>query len=135
MNAAGLTGVLLQEDREVAHAYLVDATPSAVLVTGGRIASHVVAGDEAIRSLVADATRPKPYAKATWCCPSSWPTSKAVPWISRNSGDTRHCCCSGTRVRLLPWLARRCEVVGAASRPNRELADLIVISKGDEASR
>ena len=71
MAAAGLTGVLLQEDREVGQAYLVTASPSAILITGGRIASPIAAGADAIRSLVADATRPKPYAKGEQVMPLS----------------------------------------------------------------
>jgi len=50
----GLTGVLLQEDWEVSEAYQVQGTPSAVLVQpDGTIGSPLVAGPEAIQSLVA----------------------------------------------------------------------------------
>jgi uncharacterized membrane protein YphA (DoxX/SURF4 family) len=50
----GLTGVLLQQDWEVAEAYRVGGTPSAVIVQpDGTIGSPMVAGPEAIRSLVA----------------------------------------------------------------------------------
>jgi len=49
----GLTGVLLQEDWEVSEAYQVEGTPGAVLVQpDGTIGSPVVAGSEAIQSLV-----------------------------------------------------------------------------------
>ncbi len=50
----GLTNVLLQEDWEISEAYQVEGTPSAVLVQpDGTIGSPVVAGPEAIQSLVA----------------------------------------------------------------------------------
>ncbi|MGD1092231.1 MAG: MauE/DoxX family redox-associated membrane protein [Bryobacteraceae bacterium] len=55
-----LRNVLLQEDRDVARAYLVDATPSAVLVKNGRIESALAVGPDAIRGLVARATLPPP---------------------------------------------------------------------------
>jgi peroxiredoxin/uncharacterized membrane protein YphA (DoxX/SURF4 family) len=49
--------VLLQRDREIAEAYGVVGTPSAVIVADGKIASRLAAGPDAIRSLVDDATR------------------------------------------------------------------------------
>ena len=49
----GLTGVLLQEDWEISEAYEVSGTPSAVLIQpDGTMGSPVVAGSEAIQSLV-----------------------------------------------------------------------------------
>ena len=54
----GLRNVLLQSDREVAQAYLATATPSAVLVAEGKIASRLEAGADAIRALIARATLP-----------------------------------------------------------------------------
>ena len=49
----GLTHVLLQQDREVAEAYLAAGTPSAVLVRrDGTIGSPLVAGAEAIGALM-----------------------------------------------------------------------------------
>lgn len=51
--AAGLRNVLLQVDPEVAQAYKRIATPSAVLVSEGKIASQIATGSDAIRSLVA----------------------------------------------------------------------------------
>ena len=48
----GVTGVLLQKDRELWDAYKVTATPSAVLITGGKISSPLAAGAEAITDLV-----------------------------------------------------------------------------------
>jgi thiol-disulfide isomerase/thioredoxin/uncharacterized membrane protein YphA (DoxX/SURF4 family) len=59
-NRYSLRNVLLQEDREVARAYLVEATPSAVLVKNGRIESPLVSGLDAIRGIVAKATLPPP---------------------------------------------------------------------------
>lgn len=58
-----LQNTLLQKDREVAMAYLVNGTPGAVLVRDGKIASHVAGGDEAIRALVHRATLPPPLKK------------------------------------------------------------------------
>jgi peroxiredoxin len=52
----GLTGVLLQEDREVFESYRAYGTPSAVLVRpDGTIGSTLVGGEEAIEHLVAQA--------------------------------------------------------------------------------
>jgi peroxiredoxin/uncharacterized membrane protein YphA (DoxX/SURF4 family) len=49
----GLHDVLVQRDREVAAAYAVEATPSALLIgSDGRIEQRVVAGESAIRELV-----------------------------------------------------------------------------------
>lgn len=61
--ANGLRNVLLQADREVAQAYRVTATPSAVLVVEGKIASSIAAGSDAVRALVARATLPAPVKK------------------------------------------------------------------------
>jgi peroxiredoxin/uncharacterized membrane protein YphA (DoxX/SURF4 family) len=58
-----LDDVLLQKDREVAAAYRVDASPSAVLITEGLIASSVAAGIDAIRGIIARATLPAPVKK------------------------------------------------------------------------
>jgi peroxiredoxin/thiol-disulfide isomerase/thioredoxin len=56
LNGADFPHVLLQKQREVAEAYSVPATPSAVIVgLGGKIVSPVAGGAEAIRSLVAGA--------------------------------------------------------------------------------
>ena len=54
---------LIQRDREVAEAYRVENTPSAVLVSDGRIASPLAVGTDAIRALVKDATMPPPLKK------------------------------------------------------------------------
>jgi peroxiredoxin/uncharacterized membrane protein YphA (DoxX/SURF4 family) len=54
-----LLGVLLQTDREVAQAYHVDATPSGVLIAGGRITSALAVGPDAIRGLVARTLLPQ----------------------------------------------------------------------------
>jgi peroxiredoxin/uncharacterized membrane protein YphA (DoxX/SURF4 family) len=61
-----LQNVLLQTDREVAQAYSVEGTPSAVLITGGhiksegRIESPLAVGIDAIRPLLTRATLPAP---------------------------------------------------------------------------
>ena len=58
--AAGISGVLLQGDNEVAHAYGIAGTPSAVLVApDGSLASGTAAGADAIRRLVDSVTRTK----------------------------------------------------------------------------
>jgi methylamine dehydrogenase accessory protein MauD len=60
----GVQHLLLQVNREVADAYHVQGTPSAVLVgTDGRIASPLAAGAAAIRDLVFSATLPPPVTK------------------------------------------------------------------------
>ncbi len=53
-----LQSVLLQTDREIAQAYRVEGTPSAVLVSEGLIASPLAVGIDAIRALVDKATLP-----------------------------------------------------------------------------
>jgi peroxiredoxin len=55
--------VLLQADWEVAEAYQVKGTPSAVLIAAeGKVGSPVASGEQAIRSLVAHVARPQhPY--------------------------------------------------------------------------
>lgn len=55
-----LQNVLIQTDREVAQAYQVEGTPSAVLVKEGRIESSLAIGIDQIRGLVARATLPAP---------------------------------------------------------------------------
>jgi thiol-disulfide isomerase/thioredoxin len=59
----GLENVLLQENREVAEAYKVQGTPSAVLIKDGLIASPLAAGPDAIRDLVFRTTLPSPVKK------------------------------------------------------------------------
>jgi peroxiredoxin/uncharacterized membrane protein YphA (DoxX/SURF4 family) len=55
-----LRNVLLQKDREVSQAYRVEGTPSAVLIKDGLIASSLVTGMDAIRTLVTKETLPPP---------------------------------------------------------------------------
>jgi peroxiredoxin/uncharacterized membrane protein YphA (DoxX/SURF4 family) len=62
-DAHRLRNVLLQKDREVSEAYRVAATPSAVLVKDGLIASPLTAGIDAIRTLVTKETMPPPLKK------------------------------------------------------------------------
>ena len=59
----GLDHVLLQTDREVAEAYQVQVTPSAILIKDGVIAAPLAAGADAIRALVFNATLPPPVKK------------------------------------------------------------------------
>jgi methylamine dehydrogenase accessory protein MauD len=57
----GVTGALLQRDREVAEAYQASGTPSAVLVRpDGTIGSPVAPGADAIRTLVGQVVRGEP---------------------------------------------------------------------------
>jgi peroxiredoxin len=58
-----VANVLLQRDGEVAALYRAESTPSAVLVTDGRIASPLAVGTDAIRALVRGATMPPPLKK------------------------------------------------------------------------
>lgn len=51
----GVRNVLLQQAREVADAYKVVGTPSAVRITNGVVASALAAGPDAVRSLLNDA--------------------------------------------------------------------------------
>lgn len=55
---SGIRNVLLQADREVANAYQVEGSPSAVIVRDGLVASPLALGVDAIRSLVARAVMP-----------------------------------------------------------------------------
>jgi peroxiredoxin len=54
---------LLLDHKDVAAAYRVDVTPSAVLVANGLIASPLATGIDAIRGLVGSATTPPPLKK------------------------------------------------------------------------
>ena len=60
---SGVTGVLMQKDREVWNAYQVKATPGAVLIKEGKIASPLAEGGEAIGDLVRRSTLPPPAKK------------------------------------------------------------------------
>jgi len=61
-----LKHVLLQKGREIAEAYLVKGTPSAVLIgIDGKIASFLAMGSQAIASLVAKAAGTQPIASAS----------------------------------------------------------------------
>jgi peroxiredoxin len=133
MAAAGLTGVLLQEDREVGQAYLVTASPSALLIAGGRIASPIAAGADAIRSLVADATRPKPYAKGEQVMPLSLPDLDGMPVELSQLGP---------RKTVILFWSPNCgfctdaldDVKWWEQHRDPALADLLVITTGDAAS-
>ena len=60
-DAHALENVLIQKDREVAEAYRIRSTPSAVLVTlDGRIAGALAIGEEAVTALVESASREQP---------------------------------------------------------------------------
>lgn len=53
-----LQNVLLQKDHEVAKAFKSEATPAAVLIRNGRIASPLAEGTDAVRGLVVGSTLP-----------------------------------------------------------------------------
>jgi len=132
MTASGVTGVLLQENREVAQAYQVDQVPSAVLVKDGKIGSYVVSGDEAIRTLVADATRPKPYAKGEQVA------SLELRDLDDQPFDFAHL--RGRKTVLLFWSPTCGFCVDALedvkwweTHRDPKLADLLVITTGDVA--
>lgn len=54
MASLGIRNVLLQQAREVADAYRVVGTPSAVRITNGVVASPLAAGPEAVRALLTE---------------------------------------------------------------------------------
>jgi peroxiredoxin/uncharacterized membrane protein YphA (DoxX/SURF4 family) len=87
-DAHRLRNVLLQKDREVSQAYRVAATPSAVLVKDGLIASPVTTGIDAIRTLVTRETMPPPLKK-----------NDAVPPFVLPDLDKRMVDLSGSRKR------------------------------------
>ena len=60
VGAHGIRRVLIQKDREVAESFEINATPAAVLVRDGAVASMLAMGPDAIRALVADALLPPP---------------------------------------------------------------------------
>lgn len=55
MSPLGIRNVLLQREREVADAYRVVGTPSAVRVTSGLVATELAAGPDAVRRLLHEA--------------------------------------------------------------------------------
>jgi methylamine dehydrogenase accessory protein MauD len=81
----GLSRVLLQSDFEAAHAYQADATPSAVLVASdGTVASPLMSGADAIRSLISALTNGgMPHSAA------SLPIGSAAPGFSLPNLDGR----------------------------------------------
>ena len=66
----GVSEVLLQQDREVAEAYQVFGTPSAVLVRPeGTVGRPLAEGADAIRALLTHAVEPPAPAHANGPCP------------------------------------------------------------------
>jgi thiol-disulfide isomerase/thioredoxin len=118
------------DDREVSQAYLVDATPSAVLITDGKIASPLVTGDDAIRSLVANATRPPAYKQGDLV------SSLPLPDLEGNTFDLAQL--AGRRTVLLFWSPTCGFCVDALDdvkwwerHRDAQLADMVVVSTGD----
>lgn len=121
--------VLLQKDREVAAAYRVEGTPSAVLITGGRIDRPLAEGADAIRELVSRATLPPPVSKG-----DSVPSLKLADLTGKSIdlGTLR-----GRRRLLLFWnpacgfCQRMLSDVKAWERnPPPDAPDLVIISSG-----
>lgn len=130
-----LRNVLLQSDREIAKAYRAEATPSAVLVKNGQIASSLAAGADAIRALVASATLPAPLKKGELA------PALQLPDLGGDSVNLRDL--RGHRTLLLFWnpscgfCRQMLEDVKAWERNSLEAApQLLIISTGSaEANR
>ena len=122
--------ILLQRDREVAEMYRVESTPSAVLVSDGRIASPLAVGPDAIRALVKDATMPPPLKKG-----DRVPSARASGSQRRNDGSRRaraavaRCCCSGIR-RAGSAQTMLDDVKAWESNRPKDAPQLVVISAG-----
>ena len=129
----GLRNVLLQVDREVALAYRVTATPSAVLVAEGRIASRIEAGSSAVRELVWRATLPLPVRKG-----DAVPSLK-LPDLTGSTTDLADL--RGRNTLLLFWnpFCGFCQKMLNEMRilkPGENTPELVVISSGSlEANR
>lgn len=95
INALDIAQVLLQKDREVADAYGVVGTPSAVLVRDGQIASPLAAGAEAIRELVKQAIVPPPLKRGE--------RVPSMPLRALDGGTTDLATLTGRRTLLLFW--------------------------------
>lgn len=129
----GLRNVLLQADREVADAYRVTATPSAVLVVDGKIASRIEAGSDAIRALIVRSVLPPPVKKGD-LVPS-------VKLLDLGGGAADLAALRGRLTLLLFWdpscgfCQKMLRDVKAWERPDGA-PDLVVISSGSlEASQ
>lgn len=85
----GLTHVLLQQDREVAEAYLATGTPAAVVVSpDGKIDSPLALGTDAIRALHANTTGTPAPAPVPARAPTPTPAPQAVPAANGNGVDS-----------------------------------------------
>jgi len=127
----GQLRIVTVEDRDVHEAYLVDATPSAVLVNEGRVASPLATGADAIRELVKDATRPKPYVKGDLVAPL------ALQDLDDRTVDLPML---GRKTVLLFWsptcgfcISALDDVKWWERHRDPELADMVVITSGDAA--
>jgi thiol-disulfide isomerase/thioredoxin/uncharacterized membrane protein YphA (DoxX/SURF4 family) len=87
--------ILLQRDREVAATYLVESTPSAVLVIDGAIASPLAVGTDAIRALVGNATLPPPLKRGD--------RVPSMPLRALSGGTLDLATLTGHRTLLLFW--------------------------------
>jgi peroxiredoxin/uncharacterized membrane protein YphA (DoxX/SURF4 family) len=121
--------LLLEKDREIASAYGVEATPSAVLVTDGLIASPLAAGADAIRALVSRATLPAPVSKG-----DPVPSLRLAD-LTGKSLDLATL--RGHRTLLLFWnpacgfcQQMLAEVKAMERNPNEDAPHLLVISSG-----
>jgi peroxiredoxin len=130
-----LLDVLLETGQEVSHAYLVDATPGAVLVTDGKIAEPLAIGPKAIRGLMDRALLPTPVKKG-----------ERVPAMELPDLDGKRvnlASIRGRRTMLLFWnpSCPYCkgmleDVKNLEKKPPANAPELLVISSGTpEANR
>jgi peroxiredoxin len=131
----GVTGTLMQKDREVWNAYQVTATPSAVLIKDGKIDSPLAAGPDAIGDLVRRSTLPPPAKKG-----DPLPALK-LPDLDGKTVDLS--ALRGRRTMLLFWnpgcgfcQQMLDDVKKWEQSPPKNAPDLLVISSGTpEANR
>ena len=95
LGALAISPILLQKDREVADAYGVVGTPSAVVVTDGRIGSLLAAGADAIRELVKQAIVPSPLKRGE--------RVPSMPLRALDGGSTDLATLTGQPTLLLFW--------------------------------
>ena len=95
LGALAISPVLLQKDREVADAYGVVGTPSAVVVADDRIASPLAAGADAIRELMKQAIVPPPLTRGA--------RLPSMPLRALDGGATDLATLVGQRTLLLFW--------------------------------
>lgn len=125
--------IVIIDDKAVADAYLVTATPGAVLIDHGTVASPLAQGREAIRALVVKATLPPPYTQGDLVSPLT------LIDIDGNTVDVAQLI--GRQTVLLFWnpacgfcLDALDDVKWWEQHRDPQLADLVVIASGDADS-